>query len=56
MVSLTMLLGTQVVQAPVIFVQYAQLLPHERQVLMVLFKYLPVGQTASTAQVLLVLL
>jgi hypothetical protein len=50
------LLAKQLVQTPEYFVQFAQLMPHERQELLVLFKYFPGGQTVSSTHVLLFLL
>jgi hypothetical protein len=50
------LLAKQLVQTPEYFVQLAQLMPHEIQELLVLFKYFPGGQTVSSTQVLLFLL
>jgi hypothetical protein len=41
-------------QTPESFVQLAQFDPHEIQVLFVLFKYFPVGQTDSGVHFLLV--
>ena len=45
------LFAMQLEQTPVYLVQLAQLTPHERQVLMVLFKYFPAGQTFSAVHV-----
>ena len=45
------LFSTQLEQTPVYLVQFLQLTPHERQVLMVLFKYFPAGQTFSAVHV-----
>jgi hypothetical protein len=41
------LLSLQLVQTPEYLVQLAQLTPHERQMLSVLFKYVSAEQTAS---------
>ncbi len=49
-------LATQLKQTPVYLAQLVQLTPHERQVLLVPFKYFPVGQTISAMQVLFLLL
>lgn len=50
------LLAKQLVQTPEYLVQLAQLMPHERQELLVLFKYSPGRQTVSSTHVLLFLL
>jgi hypothetical protein len=50
------LLSLQLVQLPEYLVQLAQLTPHERQVLLMLFKYVPAKQTASAWHFLLVVL
>jgi hypothetical protein len=56
MASERLLLGMQVMHSPVYCLQLAQLIPHERQVLLVLFKYYPVGHSASNMHVLSVVL
>lgn len=56
MASEILLLGMQVMHSPVYCLQLAQLIPHVRQVLLVLFKYYPVGHSASNMHVLSVVL